>query len=206
MSLQSTYTPLKIKSFTLITFHFSFILFYLHFCLLIFSYLWLHHLIYKYVSVLCYAKWKNLPEIQMDPLSSNPLAVPFQKSKERKCTSYTGNCWSLCMKALKHHWKHYQQIELPKRAKRPTLVLSAIWVCARILLHLLPHSGSTVYKSDSQMLCTFYHIVVDTAFSWTILFFPWCKLLAVTQTLHHICCSFLEMVSFLCGQSNIYII
>ena len=77
--------------------------------------------------------------------------------------------------------------------------------CARILLQLLPHSCSTVYKSDSQMLCTFYHIVVDTPFSWTILFFPWCKLLTVKQTLHHICRSFLEMVSFLCGQSNFYI-
>lgn len=133
-------------------------------------------------------------------------AVPFQKPKGRKCTSYTGNCWALCVKVLKDHCKQYQQIELPKRAKRPTLVLSAIWVCASILLHLLPHSHSTTYKSDSQMLCTFDHIVVDTAFTWTILFFPWYKLLTVKQTLHHICCSFLEMVSFLCGQSNFYII
>lgn len=96
---------------------FFFYPFCLHFCLLIFSYLWLHHLIYKYVSVLCYAKWKNLPEMQMDPLSSNPLAVPFKKSKGRKWTSYTGNCWSLCMKALKDHWKHYQQIELPREQR-----------------------------------------------------------------------------------------
>lgn len=140
----------------------------------------------------------------VNPLNSNKVAIPFQKSKGQKWSSYSGNCWALYMKALTDHWKHYQEVELSVRAKRPMLVLPAIWVCASVFLHLLPHSHPIIYKSDCQMLCTFHHIVVDMVFFWTILYFPWYKLLTVKQTLYHICCSILGMVSVLGGQGKFH--